>query len=157
MPRFDFNGDEMGALLAHLRSLVSGTAQAAAESGVASPAVAGLFQPHPVSLKLQDGRTLEGTLTSEARYSATVLTSDGKFHLLARDGDSYRERQIEPKQDWASYDGSQTGNRYSRLEQINNSNIQRLAPAWTFPVPNAPRLEVTPVVVDGVMYITGPN
>ncbi len=157
MPRFDFNGDEMGALLAHLRSLVSGTAQAAAESGVASPAVAGLFQPHPVSLKLQDGRTLEGTLTSEARYSATVLTSDGKFHLLARDGDSYGERQIEPKQDWASYDGSQTGNRYSRLEQINTNNIQRLAPAWTFPVPNAPRLEVTPVVVDGIMYITGPN
>jgi len=24
-------------------------------------------------------------------------------------------------------------------------------------VPNAPRLEVTPVVVDGIMYITGPN
>lgn len=31
------------------------------------------------------------------------------------------------------------------------------APAWVFPVPGAPRLEVTPVVVDGVMYITGPN
>src|SRR6266436_1551136 len=68
MPRFDFTGDDMAALLAHLRTLVSGTAEAAAESGAGNRAVVGLFQPHPVSLKLQDGRTLVGTLTSEARY-----------------------------------------------------------------------------------------
>jgi len=43
------------------------------------------------------------------------------------------------------------------LDQINTGNVKRLAPAWIFPVPDAPRLEVTPVVVDGVMYITGPN
>jgi alcohol dehydrogenase (cytochrome c) len=42
------------------------------------------------------------------------------------------------------------------LEQINTNNVQKLAPAWVFPVANAPRLEVTPVVVDGVM-LTGPN
>ena len=35
--------------------------------------------------------------------------------------------------------------------------MKRLAPAWIFPVPGAPRLEVTPLVVDGVMYITGAN
>jgi alcohol dehydrogenase (cytochrome c) len=157
MPRFDFTSDEMEALLAHLRNLVSGATQVANDGGGNSRGGVRAFQPHPVSLKLQDGRTLEGTLTSEARYSATLLTGDGKFHLLARDGDSYRERQIEPKQDWTSYDGSYTGNRYSPLEQINTNNIQRLAPAWISPVPNAPRLEVTPVVVDGIMYITGPN
>jgi alcohol dehydrogenase (cytochrome c) len=64
MPRFDFTGDEMAALLAHLRGLVAGTAQADAEPGAGNRGVAGLFQPHPVSLKLQDGRTLQGTLTS---------------------------------------------------------------------------------------------
>jgi alcohol dehydrogenase (cytochrome c) len=35
--------------------------------------------------------------------------------------------------------------------------VKHLAPAWFSPVPNAPRLEVTPVVVDGVMYITTTN
>jgi alcohol dehydrogenase (cytochrome c) len=86
-----------------------------------------------------------------------VLTADGRFHLLARSGDNYTEPAIEPKEDWTSYDGNYTGNRYSRLEQINTNSVQRLAPAWVFPVPGAPRLEVTPVVIDGVMYITGAN
>jgi alcohol dehydrogenase (cytochrome c) len=62
-------------------------------------------------------------------FSATLLTSDGRFHLLSRAGDTYNERALEPKADWASYDGSYSGNRYSRLEQINTNNVQRLAPA----------------------------
>ena len=115
------------------------------------------FQPHPARLQLEDGRALSGTLTSEGQFSATLLTADGKFHLLARDGGTYRERPIPPKGDWTSYDGGPSGNRYSPLEQINTNNVQKLAPAWVFPVANAPRLEVTPVVVDGVMYVTGPN
>ena len=153
MPRFAFSDGEMDLLLKHLHTLTAGAPLAGSQ---ARPAV-GIFQPHSASLKLRDGRALSGTLTSETAFSATLLTADGKFHLLTRDGDSYAERQIEPKQDWASYDGNLTSNRYSRLEQINTNNIQRLAPAWVFPVPNAPRLEVTPLVIDGVMYITGPN
>ena len=59
-------------------------------------------------------------------FSATLLTPDGKFHLLARSGETYTERPIEPKLDWPSYDGGYTGNRYSSLEQINTD--QREAP-----------------------------
>jgi glucose dehydrogenase len=35
----------------------------------------------------------------------------------------------------------------------------KLAPAWAFPIPTSPRLQATPVVVDGVMYMymTGRN
>lgn len=106
---------------------------------------------------MQDGRTLEGTLTSLNTFSATLLTADGKFHLLSREGETYREQTIEPRRDWSSYDGDHNGNRYSSLEQINTGNIQKLAPAWVFPVAGAPRLEVTPLVIEGVMYITGPN
>jgi alcohol dehydrogenase (cytochrome c) len=155
MPRFDFNDAEMSALLTHLHGLATGTIQGSA--GPARPRGEGPFQPHPETLKLQDGRTLDGTLTSLNPFSATLLTSDGKFHLLSRSGDTYSENAIEPKQDWTSYDGDYSGNRYSKLEQINTNNIQRLATAWVFPVPGAPRLEVTPLVIDGVMYITGPN
>ncbi len=59
---------------------------------------------------------------------------------------------------WPTYDGNQSGNRFSPLKQIDTSNVGRLGPQWMFPIPGAPRaLEVTPVVVDGVMYVTSVN
>jgi PQQ-dependent dehydrogenase (methanol/ethanol family) len=59
---------------------------------------------------------------------------------------------------WPTYDGHLSGNRFSPLDQINTRNVARLAPQWIFPIPSAPRaLEVTPVVVDGVMYVTTVN
>ena len=156
MPGFDFANTEMTALVTQLRGLFSGSIPAVAED-TGSVRGRGPFQPRPATLKIQDGSTLAGTLTSLNPFSATLITADGKFHLLAREGETYRERSIEPKRDWTAYDGGDTGNRYSSLEQINKTNIGKLAPAWVFPVPGAPRLEVTPVVIDGVMYITGPN
>src|SRR5262249_10133574 len=35
--------------------------------------------------------------------------------------------------------------------------IARLAPKWIFPIPSSQRLEVTPIVVDGLMYVTAAN
>ncbi len=155
MPRFDFSDEEMAALLTYLHGLAAGTVQPARGRGGFPGGAA--FQPHAAALKLQDGRTFDGTLTSETAFSATLLTNDGRFHLLSRNGEVYSERAIEPKQDWTTYDGNYTGNRYSRLEQINTTSVKQLAPAWVFPIAGAPRLEVTPVVIDGVMYVTGPN
>ena len=50
-----------------------------------------------------------------------------------------------------------SGNRYSTLDSINTSNVAGLAPRWMFPVGSAKRLEGTPVVVDGIMYVTTAN
>ena len=59
---------------------------------------------------------------------------------------------------WPSYNGDMGGNRFSPLNQINTANVQRLAPQWIFPIPSSPRpLQMTPVVVDGVMYVTSVN
>ena len=59
---------------------------------------------------------------------------------------------------WPTYNGNQSGNRFSPLSQIDTSNVARLAPQWMFPFPGSPRaLETTPVVVDGVMYVTAVN
>jgi PQQ-dependent dehydrogenase (methanol/ethanol family) len=59
---------------------------------------------------------------------------------------------------WPTYNGNESGNRFSELKQIDTGNVMRLAPKWTFNIPSAPRtLEVTPVVVDGVMYVTSVN
>jgi alcohol dehydrogenase (cytochrome c) len=59
--------------------------------------------------------------------------------------------------DWPTYHGHLSGNRHSPLSGINTQNVAHLAPAWMFPISNSRRLEVTPVVVDGVMYVTTAN
>src|SRR4029079_19698701 len=41
--------------------------------------------------------------------------------------------------------------------QVTKANVSRLAAKWMFTVPNSPRLEGTPVVVEGVMYVTSSN
>src|SRR5215469_8126781 len=58
---------------------------------------------------------------------------------------------------WTSYNGDYTGQRYSDLQEINVSNVNQLRAAWVFHPGNSQRLEVTPVVVRGVMYITSAN
>jgi PQQ-dependent dehydrogenase (methanol/ethanol family) len=59
--------------------------------------------------------------------------------------------------DWPTYHGQLSGNRYSTLDRITLRNVGQLAPRWIFPIPNARHLEVTPIVVDGVMYVTNVN
>ena len=60
--------------------------------------------------------------------------------------------------EWPTYHGQLSGNRHSPLEQVDVTNVARLAPKWTFQVPGAPgTLQVTPVVVDGLMYVTAVN
>jgi alcohol dehydrogenase (cytochrome c) len=59
---------------------------------------------------------------------------------------------------WPTYHGNQSGNRFSPLDEINTSNVVHLVPKWLFPIPGATRaLQVTPLVVDGVMYVSAVN
>lgn len=60
------------------------------------------------------------------------------------------------KGEWPGYNGTSGGNRYSTLNQIDTQNAARLQLAWTYPMSYS-TLETTPVVVDGVMYVTGNN
>ncbi|MGB0009296.1 MAG: PQQ-binding-like beta-propeller repeat protein, partial [Candidatus Sulfotelmatobacter sp.] len=58
---------------------------------------------------------------------------------------------------WSSYNGDYTGRRYSNLREINIANAVQLRAAWVFHPGNSQNLEVTPVVADGVMYVTSAN
>jgi alcohol dehydrogenase (cytochrome c) len=58
---------------------------------------------------------------------------------------------------WTSYNGDYSGRRYSTLSEINVSNAANLRAAWTFHPGNTQNLEVTPVVVRGLMYVTSAN
>lgn len=67
--------------------------------------------------------------------------------------------------DWPAYGRDAGGARYSPLTRIDTANVARLAHAWTFrtgelglKVENsaAPSLEVTPILVDGTLFLSTP-
>lgn len=60
-------------------------------------------------------------------------------------------------ENWLSYNGDYSGRRYSSLTQITAGNVAQLRAQWVFHSAETRRLEVTPVVVDGIMFVTAAN
>jgi alcohol dehydrogenase (cytochrome c) len=66
-------------------------------------------------------------------------------------------------QNWLTYHGGYAGQRFSSLDQINAGNVKNLRVAWIFQNgviglvanPATYAFEATPIVVDGVMFVTG--
>ena len=55
---------------------------------------------------------------------------------------------------WLMYSGTLDSQRYSRLDQIHTGNVANLELKWAHYIPQLDRAETTPLVVDGVMFIT---
>ena len=67
------------------------------------------------------------------------------------------ERLVEgDPRDWVTHGGTYAEQRYSPLSQINQSNVGELGLAWSFDMQSERGVEATPLVADGVMYVTGP-
>ena len=60
----------------------------------------------------------------------------------------------EEPQNWLMYSGTFDSKRHSRLDQVHNRNVNRLELKWTHQLSALDRAETTPLVVDGVMFIT---
>src|SRR5580698_1810446 len=120
MPAFALTDQEMKDLTPYLRSL-------APISRNAPPAI--------VRRRVQtaDGRTIEGQVMSEGMLDLQLRTGDGdarQLRLLRKVGDRYR--LVTSQTDWPSYNGDPSGNRYTKLTQIDKSNVARMAPKWMF-------------------------
>jgi len=59
-------------------------------------------------------------------------------------------------QNWLTYWGDYRGTHYSGLQQITTANVGQVRAAWARQLPGGSVLEATPLVVDGVMYTSGP-
>jgi alcohol dehydrogenase (cytochrome c) len=57
---------------------------------------------------------------------------------------------------WLTYSGSYAGQRYSPLARINTSNVAHLKTDWIYQTNDLNPFETTPIVADGVMYISEP-
>ncbi len=57
-------------------------------------------------------------------------------------------------QNWLMYSGNYSSTRYSPLTQITPANVKNLKLQWVYQSPVAGNWQTTPIVVDGMMYIT---
>ena len=126
---------------------------ASALAALASLAAA-CARPHPVYPVTQVAKPLTAyneSLPGTAPPVAATVTAE----RIAR-------ARGEP-QNWLTYYGAYDGQRYSTLDQVNTGNVASLRPAWTFqfgPIgvianPATYSFEAAPIVVDGVMYVSG--
>ena len=141
MPAFGLPPQELNQLIAFLRTLRPRRRVAA-----------------PVHKKVTttDGKTLDGLVLGESALDLDLRTEDQQIHLL-RPAANGTYRAVTSQTDWTTYNGRVNGNRFSDSTQITQENVAKLAPRWVFNMPNASRLETTPVVFEGIMYVTSAN
>jgi PQQ-dependent dehydrogenase (methanol/ethanol family) len=90
-----------------------------------------------------------------------VATTTSIFGLLAVHGFPARADEAldaaakDPKQ-WAMQQGDDANTRYSKLNQINSSNVNKLQVAWTFSTGVLRGHEGGPLVIGDVMYVHTP-
>jgi len=85
-----------------------------------------------------------------------VLTALGAGAAFAAEVDDARLRAADKENEaWLTHGRTYAEQRYSPLDQINESNVENLIPAWTFETGLKRGHEATPIVIDGVLYITG--
>jgi alcohol dehydrogenase (cytochrome c) len=82
--------------------------------------------------------------------------------LLAQDGVTFEdiEAGLSRAENWLTFSGDYSGQRHSPLTQITPDNVADLASVWTFQTGTLTRgrgFETTPLIHDGVLYVTGSN
>ena len=94
-----------------------------------------------------------------------ILTTEIQPPVLAQNAESgvtYEDilNGLSEPSKWLTYSGDYTGQRHSPLTMITPENVQDLVPIWTFQTGTMTRgrgFETTPLVLDGVLYVTGSN
>lgn len=140
MPGFNLPPAELSGLVAHVRTFRRGRRRAEQERR---------------RIELTDGRSLEGLVVSQSFADLQLRTDDKRLHLLRPEGSRFREVTSETA--WPTYNGDVSGNRFTPVTQINKESVGKLGPRWVFQADGAARMESTPVVIAGIMYVTSAN
>ncbi len=80
--------------------------------------------------------------------AAISLSAQVSYERILKAGD-------EP-QNWLTYSGNYSSHRHSPLKQINRDNAGELRSLWSYQINTLHKFENTPLVVDGVMFISEP-
>jgi quinohemoprotein ethanol dehydrogenase len=81
---------------------------------------------------------------SDSSIAAATKRVDGAFI----------EANTRSSHDWPSYGLDYAETRYSRLDSVNADNARELGLVWSYNLESSRGVEATPLVVDGIMYVT---
>jgi PQQ-dependent dehydrogenase (methanol/ethanol family) len=105
------------------------------------------------------------TLSSTERQDLIAYLAAQKFRDLTKTAQAHIPGGVTPQrlensgkepQNWLSYWGSYRGSHFAPLTQITPANVKQLSAQWAVQMPGASVLEATPLVVDGILYTSGP-
>jgi quinohemoprotein ethanol dehydrogenase len=130
----------------------SGTAAATAPAAHESPAerdaaaaAAAGMTPAAMSLKMSGVLGPVSTPSREAQAAFAQIAAIDDAALVAADQDTAN---------WITHGRNYAEQRYSPLEEINDSNVTKLRPVWTFFTGQSRGHEATPIAVNGVLFFT---
>lgn len=166
MPRSTATDEEIRGIIAHLKTLAPDPRQM-------------------VTLVTRDGREIVGERKNEDAFSIQIADTNGRLRgFLKKDlrevrrarSDASAQRPdasaqghvtyrdllagLDDPSRWLSFHGDYSAQRHSPLTQVTPANVGRLAPEWTFQTGTMTRgrgFEATPLLLDGVLYVTGSN
>lgn len=95
---------------------------------------------------------------TRSMLAASALLAAGLNSALAQvTSDRLLNAAGEP-QNWLTYSGNYASTRHSMLRQIDRGNVDQLEMQWVFQARSLEKFETTPLVIDGIMYLTeAPN
>lgn len=95
----------------------------------------------------EESSSVDNQATSGSEQHIRAASNVSDLQLVASGAD---------RRDWLTYGGSYNEDRYSELDQINPENLDQLGLAWTLDLGTKRGIQATPIVVDGIMYLSGP-
>lgn len=97
-------------------------------------------------------------VTDADSESATAMAKGSSEHIAQATsiGDEEIQNADQNYGDWLSYGRNYQEDRYSELAQIGPDNLADLGLAWSINLGTKRGIQSTPLVVDGIMFLTGP-
>ena len=108
----------------------------------------GLMPAYEGKLGAQDVADIVRYLSSFQAGDSAPSTTSAKSNTHERIVNAEREPQ-----NWLTYGGNYSSHRFSQLDTITRDNVGQLALKWTWRPKYLDKMETTPIVVDGVMYV----
>ena len=93
-------------------------------------------------------------------FSLALVAVLAAAAVLGAQGGVTSEQLVRAGEDpanWITYSGQYHAQRFSRLVEIDRSNVDRLELAWVRQLPVLGQVQTSPLVVDGIMYLTTPE
>ncbi len=100
--------------------------------------------------------TVSEEIKEEHSQHVEKASSQHIANVTAQVDDDRLANAGEDHSNWLTYGLSYQEQRYSELTQINKENLEQLGLAWTIQLDSTRGIQSTPIVVDGIMYLTGP-